>query len=100
MLKMGKAGVVIAMNVRQDHLANISFADAECAKLRANLLFGFDLEPDAKLKIRMPNGKRFQMRRLAGIDDNDPFPMLDGPGVSRQPAAPVLIEQHTGLAGE
>ena len=83
MWKMGKASIVVHVKVREDDLAYISCANAKGAKLGANLVYRLDLELDAELKIRMPNGKRFQMRRLARIDNDNSFGVLDGPAISR-----------------
>jgi hypothetical protein len=99
MRKMGKPGIMVDMDMRKHDLADIFRTDTERAKLRAHLLFRLDPKLHGELKIGMPGGQRFQIRGLPGIDDDHAFPVLNGPGVSRQPLAPMRIENWAKLAG-
>ena len=91
MREVREATVVVDVHVRQHHRRDVAGVDTVFFQLRADFLFGFDVEANAKLKEGMP-GQRFQMRGRAGVDEDDTLGMLDRPGVDRKPIPPIPMK--------
>jgi hypothetical protein len=79
---------MIGVKVREHDLPDVPGADADRAQLGAELLLGMYREvhraPVERVPARVIPGF-VDAPGFAGIDDDDPFVVLDGPGVDRQP---------------
>jgi hypothetical protein len=92
-----EAAIVVDVHVRQHHRFDVPGADAKAPQLRTHFLFGFDVEANAELEIRMPARQRFQMSRRSGVNDDHALGVLDRPGIDRRPFRPFPREDGLEL---
>lgn len=91
---------VVGMQVRQHHPTNSGGSDAEPLQPGADLLLWRDPCAQSVAVVGMPAREVVALGgagRLAGVDHDDAFRMLDREGVDRQRVGPVPIEEHVQL---
>src|SRR5882724_9682672 len=95
MREMGKAPVVIHVQMREDDRLYIARTDPQGAQLRPDFLVTVDAECHLPSDIRV---KRLsgveQMRSLTSVDHDDTFLVFDNPGVRWQPICPRSIAEN------
>ena len=91
---MGKAAVMVAVQVGEDDSFHISRPDAQRAQLRADFLIPLDAKGHFPAHVRMQGGRGLkQVRALAGVDHDHAFRMLDDPRIAWKPLRPVSISE-------
>src|SRR5829696_5997424 len=82
---------VVGVQVGQHHPAHLAGIQPAIFELWTDLLLWLDSFLYAAPVVRVPAGEVARVGdagRLPGIDDDEPFRVLDDPGVNRQPIAP------------
>jgi hypothetical protein len=92
---MGKAAVVIAVQVCEDDSFHISRPNAHGPQLRTDFLIALDSKRDFPSHVGMQGLTALQqMSPLARIDHDHPFRMVDDPGIRWKPYGPVPILEY------
>ena len=92
-----QAARVVGVQMRHHDPAHVARPDAEPLELRADLLLGCDVLADREAQKRVPAREVARLRdagRLAGVDHDHAFGMLDREGVDRQRLGPLPIEER------